>query len=268
MSMKYFGKLKSIVGATILFTTPAVAQTVTTQDISSQLQSSLEASTATVVYFDFDKDDLKPEALSILVEQASWLMSNPEAKVNLAGHADAVGADSYNVDLAMRRARAVENYLISQGVNPAQMQSVVSRGESELAVQTQAKERLNRRVTTGVTGLVEIYAEAEPAPQPVSLPEPAPRQYADVSPPVCSSGDLNSDSRSLSAIQSALEGRLEKAAAIYASEESRSSNSNRFDQAAFVKAECGIAIGFAKAQIKDDRSISNCICYSDAISQG
>lgn len=263
--------VKSIVIGTLIAmsSVPIVhAQSVTTQDISAQLQGSLEASSPTIVYFDFDKDVLKPEALAILSQQASWLMSNPEAKVNLAGHADAVGTDSYNVELAMRRARVVENHLISQGVNPAQMQSVVSRGEAELAVQTQSKERLNRRVTTGVTGLVEIYAQAEPAPQPVSLPQPAPRRYADASPNVCTDPASLSEMGDLSILQTALQTRLEAASAVYTSEIARSSASNKFDQAAFAKAECGIAIGFAKANIKDKRSIDNCACYTDFASQG
>lgn len=268
MKMRKFGIFAILLGMSALSALPAHAQTITTQDISAQLQSSLEASTPTVVYFDFDKDVLKPEALAVLEQQASWLMSNPEAKVNLAGHADAVGADSYNFELAMRRARAVENHLISQGVNPAQMQSVVSRGESELAIQTQSRERLNRRVTTGVTGLVEIYAQAEPTPQPVSLPQPAPRRYADVTPPSCSNVASLSEMTDFSALTSELQTRLDGAAAVYVSEAARSSASNRFDQAAFVKAECGIAIGFAKSNVKDKRSIDNCACYSETLGQG
>lgn len=262
-------KMKSLVLGTIIMmgSVPiANAQSVTTQDISAQLQSSLEASSPTVVYFDFDKDELKVEAQTKLAQQASWLMSNPEAKVNLAGHADAVGADAYNINLAMRRAQAVENYLFSQGVNPAQMQSVVSRGESELAVQTQSRERLNRRVTTSVTGLVEIYAEVEPTPDPTPLPEPSvpPRQYAETSLPACTELASLSEMSNLPALSTALEGRLKAASMVYMSEAARGSNSNIFDQAAFAKAECGIAIGYLKANIKDKRSIENCACYSGA----
>ena len=95
---------------------PAYAQTVTTQDISVQLQSSLEASAPVIVYFDFDKDELTQDTKTILDQQVIWLQTNPEAKVDLAGHTDAVGANEYNFDLAMRRARAVELYMLENGV--------------------------------------------------------------------------------------------------------------------------------------------------------
>jgi len=163
--------LSAILAAAFMFGTPAIAQTVSTQDISQQLQASLEATTPTIVYFTFDRDSLTEEAQTVLLQQASWLISNPEAKVNLAGHTDAVGSNEYNDNLAMRRARSVENFLVSQGVNPAQMQSVVSRGELDLAIPTEKREKLNRRVTTGVTGLVEIFAQT--APEPVYIPPPA-----------------------------------------------------------------------------------------------
>lgn len=249
---------------------PAAAQTVTTKDISDQLQSSLEASAPTIVYFEFDKDQITEDTQVILLQQANWLMSNPEAKVNLAGHADAVGSDSYNIDLAMRRAQAVESFLLGQGVNAAQMQSVVSRGESELAIQTQTREKLNRRVTTGVTGLVEIYAELTPAPTPVYTPPPppAPRRYADVLPATCSDNQSLASMSDLSALSVALESRMDAAMNVYMSETARSSNTNTYDLAAFAKAECGIAIGFTKSNIKDKRSIANCECFSDAIKNG
>ena len=254
------------VAGALLMGPVANAQSVTTQDISAQLQSSLEASVPTVVYFGFDKDEITEDSAAVLAQQASWLLSNPNANVNLAGHTDAVGSDEYNFDLAMRRAKAVENYLISQGVNPAQMQSVVSRGEVDLAVATEKRERLNRRVTTGVNGLVEIVARA---PEPAPVLPPASRAYADNAGLICSTrrGASLTSVTDFGVLNSELTSRMDRAATIYASESAIDSTSNRFNLAHFTKTECGIAIGFAKSKIMDERSITHCACFSDALAE-
>ena len=263
------GKFKQIAVSLILSTAlvpMAHAQTVTTQDVSQQLQSSLEASVPTIVYFGFDKDDLTSDAQAVLVQQGAWLMSNPNAKVNLAGHTDAVGSNAYNDNLAMRRAQSVERFLISQGVNPAQMQSVVSRGEAELAVATQDKERLNRRVTTGVTGLVEVITDVPPPPPPPPPPI-AKRSYTDATPLVCTvgSGTSLTAMTDMTALRGELQSRLEMADGVYKSAEAMTGTSNRFNLAAFTKTECGIAIGFTKSGIMDERSVTHCACSSQAL---
>lgn len=260
----------SVVLAAILFAPiPVFSQTVTTQDISIQLQSSLEASAPIVVYFGFDKDILTADAKVVLDQQAIWLNSNPEAKVDLAGHTDAIGSNEYNDDLAMRRAQTVERYLLQNGVQAAQMRSVISQGENNLAVTTQKRERRNRRVMTSVTGLVEIVAAAPPPPPapPVVTP-PARRTYAQDRPPSC-------DGRSRTPLltmadtdqlRSELTTRLDKATSIYSSNAAMASTKPTFNVAAFTKAECGIAIGYSKKSIIDERSVSNCDCYSSLLS--
>ncbi len=258
-------KLTTIVlASTIAMSATAVAQTVTTQDVSAQLQASLEANATTVVYFGFDKDNITDEAAVVLAQQARWLNDNTNAKVNLAGHTDAVGSNEYNDDLAMRRARAVENFLIQNGVSPAQMQTVISRGENELAVQTENREQLNRRVSTSVNGLVSITVDTPPPPPP----PPASRSYAD-NIGVCTSGRGASlmNVNDFGTLTAELSSRMDKAASVYASETAISSTSNTFNLAAFTKTECGIAIGFAKSKIMDERSITHCACYSDALSK-
>ncbi len=244
----------------------AFAQTVRTQDISVQLQSSLESASPTVVYFAFDKDEILPEAKLILDQQAAWLNSNPEAKVDLAGHTDAVGSNEYNYELAMRRAKAVESYLLTHGVNAAQMRSVVSQGESNLAVTTQKRERLNRRVKTSVTGLVEIV-DAAPPPAPQAPPPREPRSYAEDSPPSCDgrSRTTLASMSDLKNLRSELQTRLNLAADDYQNDKTISNTNYRFNLVAFTKAECGKAIGFTKKSIRDERSISNCDCYSSLL---
>ncbi len=245
---------------------PALAQTVQTQDVSAQLQAGLEASAPTIVYFGYDKDNIDSDAEAILTQQANWLRQNPNAKVDLAGHTDATGSNDYNFDLAMRRARSVETFLLQQGVSPAQMRSVVSQGETSLAVETQAKERLNRRVRTSVTGLVEIVQAAPPAP--VYTPPPA-RSYADSSPLTCSSDTdrLVYPSSQIKELRAELTSRMNAAAAVYDNPTYQASTSNIFNLASFTKTECGIAIGYTKENIIDQRSIDHCACYAKRLAE-
>ncbi len=68
------------------------------------------------VLFDFDKDVIKAEAYPLLDNVAKILEKNPIMSVELHGHCDNVGTEAYNMDLSMRRAHAVKNYLIGKGI--------------------------------------------------------------------------------------------------------------------------------------------------------
>jgi outer membrane protein OmpA-like peptidoglycan-associated protein len=245
---------------------PAFAQS-NMQDISAQLQSSLETNAPTVVYFDFDMDNVKPDAAAILKQQAAWLLQNPDAKVNLAGHTDAVGSNEYNDDLAMRRANAVQQYLYDNGVSAAQMQSVVSRGEYDLAISTQERERLNRRVTTAVTGLVELVAAPPPPPPPV-VPTPV-RTYSEDTSPVCDGRSRTTlADMGVKSLGSELETRMNAAAAKYNDPAVQASTDHVYNLAGYTKVQCGIALGYTKKGIVDERSVNNCDCSSNLLAQG
>ena len=84
-------------------------------------------------YFDFDKSDLKPEALEPLRYHAQQLKDNPSMRVRLEGHADERGTSEYNLALGERRAQSVQRYLQAQGVSARQME-VISYGEERPAV--------------------------------------------------------------------------------------------------------------------------------------
>ncbi len=68
------------------------------------------------VNFETDSSQLKPESQLVLNEMAGILRKYPEMLVEVAGHTDARGPDAYNMDLSKRRAQAVMEYLLSQGV--------------------------------------------------------------------------------------------------------------------------------------------------------
>lgn len=106
------------------------------------------------ITFAFNSSVLDSGARATLKRQAQWIRQFPEVRFRVYGHTDAVGPDSYNNRLGLRRANAAVRYLSSQGIDRSRLEAVVSRGESELVVASQGQERRNRRTVTEVTGFV------------------------------------------------------------------------------------------------------------------
>ena len=82
----------------------------------------------TLFFFEFDRSDLKQDALDDLDAHAKYLAADRSAKVRLEGHADERGTRAYNLALGERRANSVARYLVIQGVNRSQIESM-SYGE-------------------------------------------------------------------------------------------------------------------------------------------
>lgn len=68
------------------------------------------------VLFAVDQSTLSGEAQTILTEQAQWLLTNSDYEAIIEGHADEQGTTEYNIALSARRANAVREYLVTQGV--------------------------------------------------------------------------------------------------------------------------------------------------------
>ena len=100
-----------------------------------------------IVYFDYDKSNIKPEFTSIIQSNFEWLINNPEIRVQLEGHCDERGTNEYNLALGERRARSVLNYLLRLGASPEQF-SIVSFGEERPVAlgQNETAWQKNRRV--------------------------------------------------------------------------------------------------------------------------
>jgi outer membrane protein OmpA-like peptidoglycan-associated protein len=98
-------------------------------------------------HFDFDKASIKPEGQRRLDDVVRLMRDNPNLRIVAVGHTDSVGSDAYNLKLGQRRARAVADYLTSQGVSPSRL-DVRSEGESRpVASNATAEGRAeNRRV--------------------------------------------------------------------------------------------------------------------------
>ena len=85
------------------------------------------------VFFALDSSELTPEARNILDRQAAWLNQHPQAQLRIEGHCDERGTREYNLGLGERRANAVRNYLVSQGVSASRLETI-SYGKERPAV--------------------------------------------------------------------------------------------------------------------------------------
>jgi peptidoglycan-associated lipoprotein len=77
-----------------------------------------------VIYFDFDKSEIKPEYAPIVKASAQTLTERPAIKVKLEGNTDQRGTREYNIGLGERRAQAVRRALMLQGVAETQITTV------------------------------------------------------------------------------------------------------------------------------------------------
>jgi peptidoglycan-associated lipoprotein len=100
-----------------------------------------------VIYFDFDKSEIKPEFADIVTAHARNLSSHPNLKMKLEGNTDERGTREYNIGLGERRAQAVKRALMLQGVAESQL-TTISFGSERPAVEgdDEAAWAKNRRV--------------------------------------------------------------------------------------------------------------------------
>lgn len=75
------------------------------------------------IYYDYKKWDIKPEAAQELTKLAKILIKNPHIRIELSSHTDSRGSDKYNLELSEKRAQSARDFLLSLGVNPAQIES-------------------------------------------------------------------------------------------------------------------------------------------------
>ena len=100
-----------------------------------------------MVFFDWDRSNLSQQALNTIKQAAAAFKSKGNARITATGHTDTSGPEAYNMALSLRRANAVKDALVRNGV-PAQAITVIGMGEKGLLVQTGdgVREPQNRRV--------------------------------------------------------------------------------------------------------------------------
>jgi peptidoglycan-associated lipoprotein len=103
------------------------------------------------VHFDFDRYNLRPDALKILDDAITKLQANPTLNVTIEGHCDSIGTVEYNLALGERRANAVRDYLVSRGIGMNRLRTVSYGEERPIADNNTAEGRaMNRRAHLAV----------------------------------------------------------------------------------------------------------------------
>jgi outer membrane protein OmpA-like peptidoglycan-associated protein len=100
-----------------------------------------------MVFFDWDRSNLSQQALNTIRQAADQFKATGKARITATGHADRSGPEDYNMALSLRRANAVKDALVRNGVPPTAI-SVIGKGETQPLVQTAdgVREPQNRRV--------------------------------------------------------------------------------------------------------------------------
>jgi peptidoglycan-associated lipoprotein len=105
------------------------------------------------VHFGFDSFDVDSTARDVIARNVDWLRKNPRAKIELEGHTDSRGTIEYNLALGAKRAKAVKDQLVGQGI-AAERVSTISYGK-ELPLCHEEDESCwarNRRVHSVIVG--------------------------------------------------------------------------------------------------------------------
>lgn len=98
------------------------------------------------IFYETDQYQLKAISYAELDKLVSFLINNPDVRIEIGGHTDDEGTEEYNIDLSMKRARAVDEYLIDHGINAGRL-SYKGYGKSSPVSTNKSEEgrALNRR---------------------------------------------------------------------------------------------------------------------------
>ncbi|MGE0161150.1 MAG: peptidoglycan-associated lipoprotein Pal [Gemmatimonadales bacterium] len=88
----------------------------------------MRATLAEMVFFDYDRSDIRADSRAVLDRKARVLRDEPTVRIRIEGHADERGSTEYNLALGSRRAEAVRGYLTGLGIQAARIE-IVSFGE-------------------------------------------------------------------------------------------------------------------------------------------
>ncbi len=138
------GTLSGTTGPNVTWTAPAQPGNVPITAVATDTGGGKATATTTLqvirrteiafedVHFDFDRFNLRPDALKILDDAVAKLQANPDIQVTLEGHCDSIGSQQYNLALGERRATSARDYLVSRGIAASRLRTV-SFGEDRPA---------------------------------------------------------------------------------------------------------------------------------------
>ena len=113
--------------------TPAPAAAPAKPGVVPGSQADFVANVGDRVFFAFDKYNVSPEAKDQLAKWVAFLKKYPNDQLVVEGHADERGTREYNLALGERRANAVKDFLVSQGVQSSRLKTI-SYGKERPAV--------------------------------------------------------------------------------------------------------------------------------------
>jgi outer membrane protein OmpA-like peptidoglycan-associated protein len=154
------------------------------------------------VLFDTGKATLKPGARVRLAKVSGIILAYPDLSLEVDGYTDSTGSNEFNQALSERRAEAVRDFLVSQGVSPNNVRSLgFGKADPIASNETAAGRQLNRRVemvvsgtaigrnaSPGINGTPSVSAPASPgatstyAPPPASITPVTPNQGVTTAP--------------------------------------------------------------------------------------
>ncbi len=110
-------------------------------DVRTEVNNALER-----IHFDFDKYNIRADAVPIMQKNASWLKANPGVRTIVEGNCDERGTNEYNMALGERRAKAGKDYLVNLGVESSRIDTVSYGEERPLdPAHNEAAWAMNRR---------------------------------------------------------------------------------------------------------------------------
>lgn len=98
---------------------PPEPTTPTEEDITKTFEARVRD-----IYFDYDKFDIRPDAVPVLQSNADWLRAHPNATIVIEGHCDERGSAEYNLGLGDRRANTAREYLVSLGISGDRVRTI------------------------------------------------------------------------------------------------------------------------------------------------
>lgn len=146
----------------LIFLASCSSMNVTQEKVYSDNVKTVEASTSNIeninyetkavfasatIYFEFDRSNLTSKSIQTLKSALNALVENSSINISLAGHADERGTREYNLALGQRRAEAVSDYLVLNGIDKSRI-TVMSYGEERPSAfgQDEMSYAKNRRV--------------------------------------------------------------------------------------------------------------------------
>jgi hypothetical protein len=123
------------------------------KDIPLELIAVGNSMTLRNIFYETDQFQLKSTSFAELDKLVSFLTDNPALQIEIEGHTDNQGTDAYNLDLSMKRARSVYNYLLDRGISENRL-SFKGYGESKPVCPNDTEEgrALNRRTEIRIIG--------------------------------------------------------------------------------------------------------------------